>query len=171
MKNQKRSTVTGCEDAYLNIIMFKIHRNYSPQRREIDSKQYFSPQHTVWSLVRWIDLWWNSATYHTWKCRTFPKSNVVQIWMEWDERAGPGDYNLPLNKPFITSLKQEHCGTLRRSAFTLQTVNTYKCNLWRFCTFKIWNINLIRKFCLNYMHSYSFLLQWLFFFQCGQISV
>lgn len=47
VKNQKRSTVTGCEDAYLNIIMFKIHRNYSPQRREIDSKQYFSPPHTV----------------------------------------------------------------------------------------------------------------------------
>lgn len=123
-----------CEDAYLNIIMFKIHRNYSPQRREIDSKQYFSPPHTVWSLVYWIDLWWYSASYHTWRCRTFAESkdlNAAQIWLEWDECLVPWE-----------NILQEHCGALRRSAFTLRNKNMYRWDLclWKFRNFKEFKI-------------------------------
>lgn len=45
-----RSAVTGWKGAYLNIIMFKIHSNYSSRRREIDSKHFLFLLLTLFDL-------------------------------------------------------------------------------------------------------------------------
>lgn len=45
-----RSAVTSRKSAYLNIIMFKIHSNYSSQGREIDSKHFLFLVLTLFDL-------------------------------------------------------------------------------------------------------------------------